>query len=327
MSAVDLLGDPGVLAACPALVFQAPPLPDRSDDLAILPWRRTWLEARARGQACVATPAELTGTWPQAVVVAGKERAGTLADLAAAWRHLAPDGRLVLVGDNAVGIRATARRWAELGASEPEALIARAHARAFAWSRSPGTDVSGPEEPELELQTVAGRRRLQSVPGVFSATAVDAGSRLLISRLTGEASPLRVLDCCCGVGVLAAAATLHWPRASVSAWDADARAVACAARNLPAADCRWWDVDETPPASGYDLVLLNPPCHAGTRVDLGLPRRLFAALPGLLAPGGHALIVANRKLPYERDLSALGSVRILAQVDGFKLIDHGPDPA
>ena len=54
----------------------------------------------------------------------------------------------------------------------------------------------------------------------------------------------------------------------------------------------------------------------GLPPDTGLRARLAEAL----APGGTALVVANRTLPYEADLDALGSLRTLREERGYKLL-------
>ena len=46
---------------------------------------------------------------------------------------------------------------------------------------------------------------------------------------------------------------------------------------------------------------------------------MFKVMAGALREGGQGLIVANRKLPYEEDLKALGKVEVLKQAEGFKL--------
>ena len=54
----------------------------------------------------------------------------------------------------------------------------------------------------------------------------------------------------------------------------------------------------------YDLIASNPPFHAGKGVDTAMAHAFFAQARALLAPGGRIAIVANRFLPYERELAA-----------------------
>jgi len=56
------------------------------------------------------------------------------------------------------------------------------------------------------------------------------------------------------------------------------------------------------------------------RPDIG--RRFIAVAADALQPGGRLWLVANRHLPYESILTAsFGSARIVAQEQGFKIIE------
>ena len=84
----------------------------------------------------------------------------------------------------------------------------------------------------------------------------------------------------------------------------------------------WWDaVQEKPPAKDCDLVLVNPPFHTEKKVDLDPARAMFRSLDQVLAPGGAALIVANRTLPYEQQLGGIGRLRMICDEAGFKLME------
>jgi 16S rRNA (guanine1207-N2)-methyltransferase len=149
---------------------------------------------------------------------------------------------------------------------------------------------------------------------------------MLLAALPGLSPPVRVLDLGCGIGALGLAALARWPGAEGCLLDGDARAVASARHNARALDvqarCRieWWDANEPCPDSGFDLVLLNPPFHTGKGVDLAPARTLFRRASEVLSPRGRTLIVANRTLPWERDLSALGRLETLQETRGYKLL-------
>ena len=68
------------------------------------------------------------------------------------------------------------------------------------------------------------------------------------------------------------------------------------------------------------VAAANPPCHAGTAVDFTVARAMFRQAMGALVSGGRLLVVANRQLPYEADLAALGKFETLSQNGGFKLL-------
>ena len=110
--------------------------------------------------------------------------------------------------------------------------------------------------------------------------------------------------------------------------DIDHRAVECATRNAADLDLahrcevQWWDaVLDPPPARRCDLVLVNPPFHSGVPVDLQPARAIFRAIDAVLSPGGKALIVANRTLPWERDLREIGRLRQVEDRSGYKILE------
>ena len=77
--------------------------------------------------------------------------------------------------------------------------------------------------------------------------------------------PERILDLCCGCGALGIAAALRFPAAHLTLADIDARAVACARRNVARfglsgrAEVRVSALFDALPPSTHDLVLANPP--------------------------------------------------------------------
>jgi 16S rRNA (guanine1207-N2)-methyltransferase len=300
--------------------------------LAVLPWRDAYLAAIAAGLAAQPTADGIpVGAYRQAIVHLQKGRAATLADVASAWRLLAPGGRLLVCGDNDLGIATFLKRISDdLGPAEP--LANRAHGRIACFLRSERPPPQAPPPASVPLLPEAARAEpgggvmLSVTPGVFSADGLDGGTAALLGCLSQCPPPGRVLDLGCGAGHLAIAALVRWPRSVAVLADGDHRAVTCASANLAAlglsarAQVAWWDAREHAPARGIDLALVNPPFHTGHAVDLAPAKAMFRALGEALAPGGRALVVANRTLPYERDLSAFGRVHVARQDSGFKVI-------
>ncbi len=204
----------------------------------------------------------------------------------------------------------------------------RARARIACWTRRDQGPPAAPAVGDITIATGRDRFTLTSAPGVFSADALDAGSGLLLEHLESVAPPDRLFDPGCGVGVLGLAALRRWPDATAVLADVDSRAVGCARANAErigvAERCTtvWWDaVSEPAPTSDCDLVLVNPPFHSGVPVDLQPARAMFGAIDTVLRPGGRALVVANRTLPWERDLRELGSLRQLVDERGYKVLE------
>jgi 16S rRNA (guanine1207-N2)-methyltransferase len=333
MSADELINDPGVLDAEPMCEFQGFGAVARAGGTAVLPWRSAALEAELQDVEHVADAAALgDAQFGQALVHLQKSRPGTWRDLCDAWAHLTPGGRLLLVGGNDLGITSAAKRLAKELDQKPVILANRRHARIVAFERS---QTSGPEAPESRSISLPHGDdtsvELEAEPGVFSTRKLDPGTALLLGHLTERANdkkntPKRVLDLACGIGPLGFAALTHWPTAEATLLDGDARAIRSAQRNARALGLAdrtkidWWDAREAIEGPGFDLVLMNPPFHTGKEVDLEPARAMIAQLATVLAPRGRALIVANRTLPYERELDAVGRSETLAQVRGYKLI-------
>lgn len=326
----DLVGDRGVLEPVATCEFGGWRAAAATAGVAVLPWRRDWLAARTAEVDAHPHAADLgPARFRQCLVHLQKSRDATWQDLHDAWARLEPGGRLLLCGGNDLGVVSAVKRLARELDQAPRVLANRRHARIVLFERCETPGPVAPRVPALEMSLGdSAPHRLAAAPGVFSAKRLDPGSEMLLAALTSEigSPPEHVLDLGCGIGPLGLAALLRWPEARATLADADARAVASAERNAGdlgvASRCTtlWWDADEVVPALGCDLVLLNPPFHAGKAVDLSPARAMFVRAGEALAPGGTALIVANRTLPYERDLDAVGRFRILTETRHYKLL-------
>ena len=170
--------------------------------------------------------------------------------------------------------------------------------------------------------------RFVSRPGVFAWNRIDPASQLLAQHLPADLRG-RAADLGAGYGYLADELLKRCAGiVSLDLYEAEARALDLAKRNLADAAARlplrflWQDVtaglSET-----YDVIITNPPFHAqqsAARPDIG--RAFIAAAAAALVPGGRLWLVANRNLPYELELDAnFGTVRIVAQQQGFKIIE------
>lgn len=325
--------DAGVLAACPLVEWNGWQAVLRHGGTAVLPWRRDHLAAIAAGVAAQPGGAFPPGSVTQALVRIQKGRDATWQDLMGAWQVLADGGRLLVAGSNELGIATWVKRLGALLGQSGQVLANHSRARVALFHRhgAPRDGWPGgvtlvplwmptPERPSPPVVEVP--------PGVFSRGVLDAGTSLLVTQLVDEAPARRVLDLGCGGGHLGLNALWRWPQARALFVDADARAYTAVHANL-AGDHRavreraavaWWDVSEPLPETGFDLVLLNPPCHAGTANDLSIAQAMFRVAVAALVPGGRLLVVANRQLPYEADLAALGSLDIPVQYGGFKIL-------
>lgn len=176
--------------------------------------------------------------------------------------------------------------------------IAKAHGKLF-WFDAHAADLSDWAGAEARVDGFITR------PGVFSADAVDDGSRLLTAALPQRLGA-RVADLGAGWGFLSAA-VLERPGVEVlHVVEADATALDCARANLadPRAHFHWADATTWRPDAPVDCVVMNPPFHQGRAADTDLGRAFITAAARVLGPQGQLYMVANRHLPYETALRA-----------------------
>jgi len=323
-----LIQDPGVLDSRPTLEVFGFGAVGVVGGTAVLPRRSDWLLAREARIEAISGWSDLpTGGFHQAVIHLQKGREATWQGLAEAWQRLTPGGRLLLVGGNELGIKSAVKRLSGELDQQAEIIANRVRARVACWRREGPSDPVPPRVSPIEVVTEEDRFQLRSAPGVFSADGVDPGTQLLLGHIEALPAPEKIFDPGCGLGILGIAALRRWPEATAVLADVDHRAVECAtgsAADLDLSDrCEvvWWDAAlDKAPAHSSDLVLVNPPFHSGVPVDLQPAREIFRAIGKVLAPDGRALVVANRTLPWERDLREIGNLSQLADSRGYKIL-------
>jgi 16S rRNA (guanine1207-N2)-methyltransferase len=190
---------------------------------------------------------------------------------------------------------------------------------------------------------------LFSRPGVFSWDHVDEATSLLADTMEVPVGS-RVLDLGCGTGGLGITAARLSRTGRVCMVDVDTEAVRSATRSA-AAQTRGQTcgeqtcgeqtrIEQTAPirviasdvASAviddrFDVVVMNPPFHAGRATDLRLPERFIEDAWTVLAPGGRVFLVANRTLPYERMLTArFGRAAAVHEGPRFKVLSAVKSP-
>jgi 16S rRNA (guanine1207-N2)-methyltransferase len=250
-----------------------------------------------------------------ALVEMPKETERLRMTLAMARAALIEQGRLVLIGRNDAGIKSAARHLSEI-VGENEVLDFRFHARALqaAVSREP----SRPSLDEWETvfhAEVAGRSiEVHDFPGIFSQGRIDEGTRRLLEAIEIEASG-RALDLGSGSGVIGA-----WLRAGamdVSSCDVDALAVEASTRTAGSA----FPSDVYSDVAGtYDLIVTNPPFHAGVRTTSAVAVRMIDEAAEHLDAGGEMWLVANRFLDYLTPLrEAFAHVEVVREDNKFRV--------
>ena len=130
-------------------------------------------------------------------------------------------------------------------------------------------------------------------PGLFAGGGLDVMTAALCRALPAPPPRARVLDFASGSGALAAALLARAPTLRVHLLDADAVAIAAARENVPTAArcfvCAGW-----PPLTSfkkrkpkrYDLIVSNPPVHAGQPDDFGVLVTMIRGARRRLRNGG-----------------------------------------
>lgn len=240
------------------------------------------------------------GDFAAAVIFLPRARAAARLRVVEALRATG-GGPVIVDGARTDGVDSLLKACRTAGA-EVSPAFAKAHGKVFALSADPALFA---DWVPAAAPPIAGRYR--TAPGVFSADAVDRGSALLLDALPARLRG-RVADLGAGWGYLAGEALERQPGIDViHLIEADHAALDCARANVsdPRAVFHWADVATFRPEAPFDVVLVNPPFHASRTPDPAVGRAFLAAAARMLAPQGQAFIVANRHLPYERELAAL----------------------
>jgi len=179
--------------------------------------------------------------------------------------------------------------------------MTKAHGRIF-WFHAAPDDFTDWQAPQAQKAD-----GFHTVPGVFSADAIDPASQLLAETLPNKLGR-HVVDLGAGWGYLSVMA-LKGDAAieSLDLVEADHHALACARQNVtdPRASFHWADALDWAPSGHVDAVVMNPPFHTGRSADPSLGRGFIATAARILTPAGTLWMVANRHLPYEAAMAEL----------------------
>lgn len=257
-----------------------------------------------------------------------KEKAVVHHLINAAARLLQPGGRLVLIGEKGEGIKTYVRKAQQL--LEGERSEQKQGALWYCQlSRGTGTGTPLDDQDYRQLRPIAQQdtRTFLSKPGLFGWNKIDRGSALLIEQLPqmlGRPLPLdgKVLDLGCGFGYLALSAA--GPGTELVCTDNNAAALLACARNLALAGIEAQvvagDAGDTVQGT-FDVILCNPPFHAGFDTEHDLTDRFLAAAQRLLAADGCACFVVNQHIPLERKARGrFAQIHCHADNGHFKLV-------
>jgi len=264
-------------------------------------------------------------TFDVAIIHAPREREVARQCVRDAAALLRDGGHCYLAGANRSGVKSTIHYLRE--------VFGQAHLLAYKGGSRVALAVKGPATRRDEVATeayyqfreltaqVRGKRYVCiTKPGLFSWDEVDEGTRRLVEHM--EIGPEEVvLDLGCGYGLAGLVAAGMASRGRVVLVDADCVAVEAARRTMErngVAHAEVWlsdcggallapdGQDRAKGSEGaFGVVITNPPFHQGRGVNYDIARQFIRDAAALLWLGGRLYLVANRFIPYGREMEGL----------------------
>jgi 16S rRNA (guanine1207-N2)-methyltransferase len=190
------------------------------------------------------------------------------------------------------------------------------------WAHSPG--IAPGTWIDFSVSIYDRRFQIHSLPGVFSLDHLDAGTEMLLSIININPG-IKVLDVGCGYGMIGLFAATHganW----VDLIDNDLFAIAACKETLAInriynTNIFAGDLLDPIGSIKYDLILSNPPFHAGQTVDFQIAEAIIRQSYQALNPGGQLCIVANRFIPYDHLINEIfGNITCLIESGRFHVL-------
>jgi 16S rRNA (guanine1207-N2)-methyltransferase len=268
-----------------------------------------------------------------AIIILPKGRKVARRWILQAYQWLADSGILYLAGANDEGIQSVAKDASEVF-GETNVLGYKKGSRIYRcvktksiehspeWTREPGIAADTWNEFNVEIH---GRVYvIRTLPGVFSFDHLDEGTKMLLDCMQIPAGG-RVLDLGSGCGVIGIVAA-DLGAGHVDLADDHLLSVRSSLENLRinkiSNACVYAsDLYKNLPTVIYDMILSNPPYHAGKNVNYEMTNQLIEQSYQRLVRGGSLLIVANRFIRYERLMNQIfNNVSILQESGKFHLL-------
>lgn len=210
--------------------------------------------------------------------------------------------------------------------------------QSLAWKKSRvlrsvvDADLDPGPAPEPTRFALPGGEQIVGLPGVFGASGLDGGTRMLVDHVPDDVGSGTIVDLGCGTGVVGIVAMRRNPQATVLFRDDRVTSVESARLSIAATfgagdaavDRATFEVADGLDGvadSSVDVVLLNPPFHDGHAVSTDIARRLMIESRRVLAPGGRLIVVGNRHLEHHMTLrKQFGNCNVLASDRRFVVL-------
>jgi len=276
--------------------------PKANTDLGALPKDRVhviqgfWPDHQAFVAQGFETGTEPVGEYAAAIIFVPRAKAEARALVAQAAK-ITGGGPVIIDGQKTDGVESILKDCKKRNAIISGAY-SKAHGRTFTVT---GGDFSDWMADQNETQLGDG---FVTVPGIFSADAIDKGSAILVAALPEKIAG-RVCDLGAGWGYLSAEVLKHPEVTECHLIEAEQAALQAARRNItdPRAVFHWADATNAHIDGGFDIIVCNPPFHTMRSAEPSLGQAFIAAAARLLKGHGTLWLVANRHLPYEAALS------------------------
>jgi 16S rRNA (guanine1207-N2)-methyltransferase len=250
--------------------------------------------------------------------------------LALAHARLAPGGVLYVAGAKDRGILAIADEVRRLFGNAATPVLRKGQRVVTALrDATPAAPPSRPAAPGPSISVTVGGEALTLVEdaAVFAGGRLDPATALLVAALDLAAGGVAA-DLGCGAGIVGLVAARRAPRGHIYLLDASHAAVRLATANARAngiANVTATAGDALAPLRAAAIrpmvIAINPPFHVGQLQTQLVAQRFIAEAAERLAPGGRCFLVANRFLPYERELARrFGTVREAAGDARYKVL-------
>ena len=222
--------------------------------------------------------------------------------------RLTPNGRLFTYGANDEGIKSSNKALA-VAFQNVEVVETKRHSRVMLAKRV--RDIAFKKELEdwketVTFETPQGNLSLVSYPCLFAHGHLDGGTKLLLQALPSiPKEQARVLDYGCGIGIIGLVLQRTNPSIEADLIDIDAIAIHATMENVPRAHVFTADSMEVVRGKKYDLIVSNPPIHAGKGEDFTVLIRFLTEAASSLTQNGELLFVVQATVPIQNELTKL----------------------